>query len=399
LAAQAKEPTFLEGISLSDDTRALVSGLEKFGVRCTPTKTGMTVEPPSELAPYHGEIDVGPAGTTMRFLTALCATVPGSDVTLRGSERMHQRPIAALVEPLQALGAQIDYLGSSGCPPLRVRGFSPPPEKTITVDGSISSQFISALLLSAARLNGPTVHVIGGLTSASYLAMTEQSLAAAGMTFEKLTQSTWRFQRGELPRGGHAIVEGDASGGSYLWGLAAVTQGTSVTITNISSQSPQGDARFVELLGQMGCGVTKDERGISVSSPPGPLRAISCDMSDMPDVAQTLAVIAACARGTTVMTGLKTLRVKETDRIAALQTELGKIGIATECTADALTVIGGDPGTAPIDTYDDHRMAMSFALLGARPKGITIREPGVVSKSFPSFWETLSRLGLTIAQS
>jgi 3-phosphoshikimate 1-carboxyvinyltransferase len=398
LAAQAQDPTHLEGVSLSDDTLALVRGLEQFGVRCELVASGMIVSPPPTLTPYHGEIDVGPAGTTMRFLTAFCATVPGCDVTLTGSERMHQRPIAALVDPLRSLGATIDYLGTSGCPPLRVRGFSSVPAGSrISVDGSVSSQFISALMLMASRMNSPIVEVTGHLTSASYIGMTEQSLETAGVQFRRSSSSSWEFQSGSLPRGGNTVVEGDASGGSYLWGLAAMTRDTAVTISNISPTSRQGDVQFVDLLRRMGCAVVKEKSGITVRSPEGPLRAIECDMSEMPDVAQTVAVIATCAHGRTVMTGLQTLRIKETDRIAALQTELGKLDIVTECTADSLTIVGGNPVSAIIDTYDDHRMAMSFALLGTRPGGITLREPQVVSKSFPSFWDLLAKLGLTIA--
>jgi 3-phosphoshikimate 1-carboxyvinyltransferase len=193
-------------------------------------------------------------------------------------------------------------------------------------------------------------------------------------------------------------VEGDASGASYKRGLAAVTGGE-IRVHNINPKSAQGDVRFPELLARMGCAVRSCERGAEggwIAVKGAPLRALDADMTLMPDTAQTLAVIAAFARGTSRLAGLSTLRIKETDRIAALAAELGKCGIASSPEPDALAVTGGAPRAAEIDTYEDHRMAMSFALIGARVPGIVLKNAGVVEKSFPAFWDTLAGIGIGV---
>ena len=224
--------------------------------------------------------------------------------------------------------------------------------------------------------------------------MTLQGMRDFGVSITNDQYRSYKYQSAERFVAREYQVEGDASGASYLWGLAAISGGT-VSVCNINPDSAQGDIKFPELLARMGCRVTRGERSITVTGPTK-LQAIEADMSAMPDTAQTLAVIAACAEGTTTITGLSTLRVKETDRIAALHTELSKLGIKSEAGADYLVVHGGKPGTASIATYDDHRMAMSFAMLSAKIRGIEIEEPQVVDKSFPEFWETLRLTGIQV---
>jgi 3-phosphoshikimate 1-carboxyvinyltransferase len=240
---------------------------------------------------------------------------------------------------------------------------------------------------------GLEVRIEGVQTSTSYIDMTLQSLRDFGLTASHDSYQHFSVHPGQGYRAGEYQVEGDASGASYLWAIAALSQGT-VTVENINPLSAQGDIKFPELLQQMGCQVHYGDRSITVSGP-SELRAIEADMSLMPDTAQTLAVVAACARGATVMRGLHTLRVKETDRIAALHDELLKMGIKTETGPDFLIIHGGKPHGARIATYEDHRMGMSFAALAAKISGIEIEEPRVVDKSFPSFWETIAAMGIT----
>ena len=399
MAALATGTSRLTSVSLSKDSDSLINALKTLGIAIhTPDATSLIVEGCGG-APRQsiGTIDVGAAGTTMRFLTTLCAGIPGADITLRGSERMHARPIRDLVDALRQAGAQIDYLGSEVCPPLRIHSQAPLRGGAISIDGTTSSQFISSLLLSAPLFTeGLEISIRGPQISTSYIDMTLQGIGDFGLTAAHDAYQTFHVKRGQSYKGREYQIEGDASGASYLWGLAAVCRG-SVTVENINPHSAQGDTKFPDLLAAMGCDITYGARSISVSRS-GPLRAIQADMTSMPDTAQTLAVIAACADGSTTIRGLQTLRIKETDRIAALHNELLKVGIASDVGSDYIVVHGGNPHPARIATYDDHRMGMSFALLGAKVGGIEIEEPQVVDKSFPSFWETLSSMGIQVEE-
>ncbi len=397
-AAMATGTSRLTHSSPSTDSEALVTALRALGVSITEESrsshegTVLTIEGRrGQFAPYHGEIDVGPAGTTMRFLCALCATIPGADIVLRGSQRMHARPIGDLVSALRHLGASIDYVGADGCPPLRIHSKTRLTGGSVRVPGSTSSQFISALLLTAPLHSGSlSIEIDGDQISKSYIDMTLQSIADFGVTIENCAYQRYRYEVGQEYWSRQYPVEGDASGASYLWATAAVSGGE-ITVENINPLSAQGDIRFPELLARMGCSVHHTERSITVAGPKQ-LRAIEVDMALMPDTAQTLAVVAACAQGTTTIRGLSTLRVKETDRLSALHTELAKLGIRSEAGPDYLVVQGGAPKGARIATYDDHRMAMAFAVLGARIPDMIIEEPKVVSKSFPSFWDALEQV-------
>ena len=401
MAAQADGTSRLSSASISSDSVAMILALSKLGVVVHQRASALGSElivagRAGKFIPYHGLIDVGPAGTTMRFLAALCAGIPGCDITLSGTPHMHTRPIKELVDALKCLGADIEYHGDTGCPPLRIRCPAPLGAGTVIMDGSVSSQFISALLLTAPlnRSADLTIELSSPQISKSYIDMTLQGMRDFGVSITNDQYRSYKYQSTERFVAREYQVEGDASGASYLWGLAAISGGT-VSVCNINPDSAQGDIKFPELLARMGCRVTRGERSITVTGPTK-LQAIEADMSAMPDTAQTLAVIAACAEGTTTITGLSTLRVKETDRIAALHTELSKLGIKSEAGADYLVVHGGIPGAARIATYEDHRMAMSFAMLSAKIPGIEIEEPQVVDKSFPEFWETLRLTGIEI---
>ncbi len=400
-ASLAAGTTTITSASMSSDSDSMIHALRLLGVSIEETETpnGSTLLVEGRggaFTPYHGEIDVGPAGTTMRFLTALCSGIPGIDVVLRGSDRMHARPIHELVTALRALGAEIEYQGTEGCPPLRIFSRAHLKGGAVEMNGSVSSQFISALLLTAPLHTGKlSIEIQGEQISKPYIDMTIQSVGDFGVTILNDNYTRYTCAAGQTFKPQQFQVEGDASGASYLWGIAALSGGR-VTVKNINPVSAQGDIHFPEVLARMGCSVSSDARSITVTGAKT-LTAIDIDMSSMPDTAQTLAVIAACAKGTTTIRGLSTLRVKETDRIAALHIELAKVGISSETGPDYLVVHGGVPTGGQIKTYDDHRMAMSFAMLASHGTGIEIEEPHVVEKSFPNFWVMLKEFGIAVA--
>lgn len=396
IASLAPGASRLLGASLSDDSNALVRALRLLGILID-IDDGANISVQggqSYLQPFCGTIDVGPAGTAMRFLTALCASIPKADVILTGSERMHQRPIGDLVSTLQRAGASITYLGRTGCPPLRIHSPCPLHAETLSIDGSTSSQFISAIALIAPLFKaGLQLSITGDLTSTSYIDMTLQSIRDFGVAVECKEYRHLAWPPSQTYGARTYRIEGDASGASYFWGTAAISA-RCITVSNIRPDSAQGDVQFPCLLEMMGCRITRSAESITVEGP-RELQPIDASLELMPDTAQTLAVVAACARGTSVLRGLKTLRVKETDRIQALQTELAKLGVRSDAGVDYLVVHGSSPTCSEsIATYDDHRMAMSFAMLGARLPRIEIQHPEVVNKSFPSFWKALEQVGI-----
>ena len=406
LAALARGESSLIHASLSADSYALIAALTALGFHIEGSEHLITVEGRGgERSSAKEEIDVGPAGTTMRFLTAFCAATTSIDrpdtIALRGTERMHLRPIEPLTTALRALGATINFLGRDGCPPLSISSHNKLRGGHLQIDGSVSSQFISALLMVAPLYAETlTLEVTGPSISQSYIDMTIQSMRDFGVdvVFDGTISDSSRMfivPAGQQYKCRTYPIEGDASGASYLWGLAAVTSGT-ITTTNVNPTSAQGDIKFSDLLQAMGCSVTTTQDSITVTGP-SHLKAIDVDMKNMPDTAQTLAVVAACAEGATVIRGLSTLRVKETDRIAALHDELLKMGITTEQGSDYLVVHGGQPKAARIATYEDHRMAMSFAVLAGVVDGIEIEEPEVVAKSFPTFWDVMQVCGIRVS--
>lgn len=398
-AALADGPSRLIGVSPSDDSRLLVKGLRCLGieVREECSDEWIVEGRGGVLDPYRGEIDLELAGTSYRFLLPLCAAARGGEIVLTGNDRMQERPIADLVEPLRSLGAEIEYVGSEGTPPLRIRG-TELGAGHVKLSARISSQFLTALLLAGPCYGGEVViEVTEAPTSLSYVEMTRATLARFGGGVEG-EEDRWSVSGGTAHSAGEYRVDGDASGASYFWGLAAVSGGR-VRVRNLRLDSSQGDLHFPELLAAMGCDVERGrgDGGEWIDVRGGrELRGIDAAMASLPDTAQTLAVVAAFAEGSTTIAGLHSLAHKETDRLAALQTELGRVGIECATTPESITVAGGTVGGGRIHTYGDHRMAMAFALLGARVEGIEIEDPSVVSKSFPAFWEEWARLGIGV---
>ncbi len=394
MAALAEGTTFLEGGSIAEDSAILVRALRVLGVFIEEKEGILQVQGSGGSFPFfEGVLDVGDAGTAMRFLTALCSTIPGTTI-IKGSPRMHERPIQGLVDALRFLGARITYLGKEGSAPIKIEGGYLRGGRVL-VDASLSSQFVSSLLMIAPILPFDTEIIAAeGTPSLSYIGITASIMQSFGASLKII--SPWHY----LVKGYSGYkscfysIEPDASSASYFFGLAALTQ-SCIRVDGLSEKSVQGDVRFVDILEKMGSKVIKTEKYIEVEGTSA-LKGVTVDMVDMPDTAQTLSVIAAFAKGTTYIQGLKTLELKETRRLTALYAELSRVGIHCCISEETIKIEGGLPRGAPIRTYNDHRMAMSFALSGAIIKDVRVEDPFVVRKSFPDFWDQLLSLGVGV---
>lgn len=342
----------------------------------------------SRFKPVPEPIFLGNSGTSMRFLTAVAALGQGT-YRLTGTPRLCQRPMGELLAALRSLGAQAASEKGNDCPPVMVQGGSLK-GGLAQLSGAVSSQYVSALLLVAPLTSeGLDLTVTGELVSRPYVDITLSVLTAFGIAHEREEYRRFRVPGGQVYRPRHYEIEADASSASYFWAAAALTGGQ-VTITNLSLDSPQGDLDFLAVLGRMGCRLRSSPEGLTVEG--GSLKGIEMDMAAMPDLVPTLAVLAAYAAGETVISGVAHLRYKESDRLAAMVTELRKMGVKAEETPDGLHIVGGNPQGAEIDPHGDHRIAMSFAVAGLRTKGVLIRDPDCVAKSFPDFWEYLEKI-------
>ena len=330
---------------------------------------------------------MGNAGTAARFLPPLLALGAGP-YELDGVPRMRERPLAPLLSALVALGAHVEPLGAAGHLPIRLTGGRL--GATVEVSGDISSQFLSGLLLSApAYPDGLRVTVRGPLVSRPYVAMTLAVMRAFGAEVDEHGDGFAVAPTGYAARA--YAIEPDASAASYFFAAAAITGGR-VLVDGLGRGSLQGDLRFVDILERMGCRVRATDTETEVAGPaPGELRGVDVDMADLSDTAQTLAAVAPFASGPTRVTGIGFIRGKETDRVAAVVRELRRAGIDAEEEPDGFLIRPGTPRPARIATYDDHRMAMSFALLGLRAPGIEIDDPACVAKTYPGFFADLDR--------
>jgi len=340
------------------------------------------------LQPVAEPIFLGNSGTSMRFLTAVTALGQGT-YHLTGSPRLCERPMGELLEALRDLGIQATAEKGNNRPPVRIEGGGFTGGQT-RLSGAVSSQYLSALLLiGPLAAEGVEIEITGELVSRPYVDLTLSVLTAFGITFSREAYRRFTLPGGQTYRSRQYDIEADASSASYFWAAAALTRGR-VTVANLDLESVQGDIDFLSVLARMGCRLTSSPEGLTVKG--APLRGIHMDMSVMPDLVPTLAVLAAFADGETVVTGVAHLRHKESNRLAAVVTELRKMGVTAEETADGLRIVGGTPQGAEIYTYDDHRLAMSFAVAGLQAKGTIIRNPDCVAKSFPNFWEYFDNL-------
>jgi 3-phosphoshikimate 1-carboxyvinyltransferase len=337
--------------------------------------------------PVAEPIYLGNSGTSMRFLTALVALGEG-EYLLTGTQRLCRRPLGELLTALGEIGVRTVCEKDDGCPPVRVTGGLTGGQTHLS--GGTSSQYLSALLfIGPLAPQGLEIQVTGELVSRPYVDLTLEVLGDFGISYYREGYRYFQLPGGQVYQPQEYQIEADASSASYFWAAAALTGGR-VTITNLNLSSSQGDAAFPTVLERLGCTIESTPAGLTVQG--GPLKGVEVNMAAMPDLVPTLAVLAAFAQGDTVITGVAHLRHKESDRLAAVATELTKLGIEARETDDGLVIRGGVPRGAVIHTYDDHRLAMSFAVAGLKAAGMRIADPDCVAKSFPDFWEFFARL-------
>ena len=416
LAALADGRSILSNVLLADDTRIMIDALRRLGVAIALDESDCVAEVSGcdgHIPESDADLFCGNSGTTMRFLTALTALGRGGRYRLSGVPRMHRRPIGALVDVLQALGTGVEYLDQVGFPPIIVhaqglRGGH------VSFDAPQSSQMVSALLMAAPYAwRDLMIDVTGETPSVPFLKMTTALMerfgvpviedygigtGTSGKAETRKAESTNKgTEGGEIKfivessqryRGTNYAVEPDATNAMYFLSAPAIAGGR-VTVPQLGTSSLQGDARFVDVLERMGCRIERERDRLTVIGPPPGtrLRGLDIDLNDMPDTVMTLAVLALFADSPTTIRNVENLRVKETDRLAALCSELGKLGAGVEELPDGLRITPPrTPGAATVETYEDHRMAMSFALAGLKCPGLVINNPECCSKTLPDFF-------------
>nr|WP_067062854.1 3-phosphoshikimate 1-carboxyvinyltransferase [Mucilaginibacter sp. L294] len=351
----------------------------------------------SEIEHSKSEINIGPAGTAMRFLTAYLPLL-NKNIVLTGSERMQQRPIGVLVDAMRKLGAGIDYVNNEGYPPIQIHSGFQQQANRISIKGDISSQYITALLLIASTLpQGLSLEIEGELTSHPYVEMTLAMLKQAGIqhtwTENIITIANQPFAETAL------LVEPDWSAASYWYAIAALSDEAELFLPGLTSYSLQGDSVITELMANFGITSVFKDGGVYLTKEPKPIFRKIFDLKECPDLAQTIIVVCAALGHDASFTGLETLKIKETDRILALQTELAKIGVKLiekgqvyklDCSEKQI------PQRMFVSTYDDHRMAMAFAPLATLIPELEIEDADVVEKSYPAFWTDLVKAGFTL---
>ncbi len=396
IAAMAQGAITLEGALLSDDTFVAREALGYLGLHIE--QHGTTFEVRGQHAEFtmpEKPLFLGNSGTATRFFTAML-TLAGFPVTLTGNDRMQERPIGDLLDALNQLGARVTSVHGNDCPPVhidaqRLRG------GTATISGAISSQFLSALLIAAPYAQTDvTLQVRDKLVSRPYVDLTLDIMRQFGVQVTHDDSRQFFIPGQQVYQGRTYAIEGDVSSATYFWGLAALL-GQEMCVTNIPASSAQGDLGFVDVLERMGCTVSRGAE-VTVTGPSQLQPLGEIDLNPLPDAAMTVAVLAAFCPGVTRIRNVWNLRVKETDRLQALASELRKIGTVVEELPDGLH-IEGDPTRlrgAEIATYDDHRIAMCFGMAGARLPGVRIQEPACVAKTYPGFWDDLQSVGVQV---
>ncbi len=402
LSALAQGATEIRDVLLSDDTERMLDGLRTLGVAVEQLESYVfRVQGCGGNFPVkQAELFLGNAGTAFRPLTAVLA-LSGGDYKLSGVARMHERPIGDLVDALRELGADIEYLDNEGFPPLEIHPHSPvkgEEVRKVSVRGDVSSQFLSALLMALPLLDREiAVDVSGELISKPYIEITLAMMARFGVSVQRDGWRSFTVAAGSRYKSpGVIYVEGDASSASYFLAAGAIGGGP-LRIEGVGSGSIQGDVRFADALALMGAQIEMGTNWMEARAPiSGRLKAIELDCNHIPDAAMTLAVVALFAEGTTTLRNIASWRVKETDRIAAMATELRKFGAAVEEGADFIRITPPQSSVlnpqSSIDTYDDHRMAMCFSLAAFGGAGVRINDPQCVAKTFPDYFERFARV-------
>ena len=394
LAALAEGTTKITNLLESDDTKHMLNALKQLGIEYTLSNDRTECIVVGNGGPINSEsyeeLFLGNAGTAMRPLCAALCLGKGSYL-LTGEPRMKERPIGHLVDALRQAGANINYIETEGYPPIQIEanGLS---AGNVEIEGAISSQFLTALLLAAPMAKEDmTISIIGELVSKPYIDITIHIMKAFGIDVVNDNYEKFTIKGGQTYKAVESfMVEGDASSASYFLAAAAI-KGGSVKVTGIGKKSVQGDVAFADVLEEMGAKVEWGDDFVSVTK--GELNAVDMDFNHIPDAAMTIATTALFAKGTTTLRNIYNWRVKETDRLFAMATELRKVGAEVEEGEDYLKIT---PPTqlkhAAIDTYDDHRMAMCFSLLALDPVSITINEPECTAKTFPTYFDVLKSI-------
>jgi 3-phosphoshikimate 1-carboxyvinyltransferase len=403
LSALSQGDVAIVDLLASDDTAVMLAALRSLGVQWSEEKTATgTIHHVKGVAGVlpntSADLFMGNAGTAIRPLTAALAVI-GGDYTLHGVPRMHERPIGDLVDALNAAGTNVEYTGNPGFPPLHIKQGKIHAQR-LSVRGDVSSQFLTALLMVAplmAREHAISIDVVGELISKPYIEITLNLIRRFGVTVEQNGWESFTIQPGQVYQSPGTIhVEGDASSASYFLAAGAIAGGP-VRVEGVGNNSIQGDVRFAAALEQMGVQITMGDNWIEARSN-GVLKAIDADFNHIPDAAMTIAIAALYADGTSTLRNIASWRVKETDRIAAMATELRKVGAIVEEGADYIKITPPSVITpATIDTYDDHRMAMCFSLVsldGAARKGnvMRINDPKCVGKTFPEYFSAFAAI-------
>ena len=388
-AALAQNDSVINNVLVSQDTLYLIKGLLNLGAKIVPTEDGFSVSGTAGKIINNGkELFLGNNGTALRFLTALVCLGRGKYV-LTGEKRLCERPVGALTDALQEMGAKV--VTNNNCPPVEINADGLAGGK-ITLRDIESSQYVSALLLCAPYTpRGMDLSLQGGVVSTPYIDLTINVMRDFGAKITQTGKYEYRVAAGEIYQGRKYNVEGDASSASYFFLAAALLRKT-IIVQGISRQSKQGDIRLLDVLEELGCKVKSEEDCVEVTGGDLTKGNLTFDLNDMPDMVPTLAVLSAFREGRTIISNVAHLRIKESNRLAAMVAELNRCGIEAQELPDGLVIQGGKMRPSKIETYNDHRMAMSFAIAGLVAPGIEISDKKCVDKSFPSFWEELKKL-------
>jgi len=401
MAVLADCESSIENALTSDDTDRMTAALTGLGFELSSDQDSATMRVVGRggLVPAdRAELNVGASGTCARFLTALAALGRG-EYTLDGVPRMRERPIEPLLAALRQLGVDAVATLGTGCLPVRLRGSGAPAGGAAAIDASVSSQFVSALLMVGSYLEqGLTLRLDGSIVSRPYIDMTLQQMGRTGVVGDWLDDRTLRVAPGQRYRGGAQVMESDASNASYFFAAAAVTGGR-VRVARLPADSIQGDLALLDVLERMGCQVERGADAVEVRGPAGGrLRGLSVDANAIPDMAQTIAALAPFVEGPIEVRDVASMRVKETDRIAAVVAELRRLGQDVEEGPDWFRVSPRPIRPATVRTYDDHRMAMAFSIVGLRAPGLRIADPGCTGKTFPTYWDVLGGAGVEVVR-
>lgn len=388
IAALADGDSRLRDVLEAEDTQVLTTALKAFGAGIESRGADMIVRGTGgRIADPLREIHLGNNGTAMRLLTAVASLGTGS-VTLTGDARLRERPVGPLLEALKVLGVETGTQDDQGHPPVTIRGGRLGGGE-VTLKDIESSQYVSALLIVAPfAAVDVTLTLEGRIPSLPYIGLTVEAMKAFGVEVATDGPGRYRVRSGQRYRGREYPVEGDVSSASYFF-LAAALLGGRIRVENIDPRTGQGDIAFLDVLERLGCRVVREEKSVEVTGGTMPPGELTFDMGNLPDMVPTLAVLAAVRSGTTLLTNCAHLRLKESDRLAVLVAELRKTGVAAKELDDGIAITGDRPRGAIIDSHNDHRIAMAFAVLGLAVPGMRIAGEACVAKSFPGFWETL----------